>query len=245
MFSPPIKMQTQHIESATQQPRPNVEVQLNLGVRLNEDELKALVAAHGRSAPASLAQWFLKQVCAGGMALEAKDVAYLNSIIPGGFRSASTLIEQVEKAVRRERGQHTFTLSIDPALMPPIKEWIESAGISLDQFMQDNFQLMMSNGFLFHMQPTGGVLNLSASDRETIGKVIGKDPKEYTGEDVVEFFRRVGAGEIRVSLIQEAAAPAPALQPAVNLSPDDVILAPGASADVADEIPMPKGRTKR
>jgi hypothetical protein len=157
----------------------------------------------------ALAQWFLNEFAAGGMMLKASNVAYIESIAPGKANSDTDIVSLIEAYAKRENGQYTFKSQVDPALIEPAKSAAFAQGCTLEDFISDALNTMLTNGWLYSFQPSGE-LRFTAPQMKQLEGLVGKSG--LTGQDLCDFlFTR--PNEMKVAPAEEAessvATPAP------------------------------------
>lgn len=104
------------------------------------------------------ASYWLDGQSRGGIFLEPTDHDYLAELSPDGkrFRDSRSLVRAVEKGLKRESGQYSFTVNIDPAHFPALKENAEAGGLTVEEALEGIFQYIFSSGMLYDFSPKMG-----------------------------------------------------------------------------------------
>lgn len=136
-------------------------VQLQVPVTLNPEAYQFLEkASKDGDLAGTLGGWcsyWTEQQARGGILLEPADHDYLSGLNDGKrFRDSRSLVRAVEKGLKRDNGQHSFQVNIDPAHYPALKENAEAAGLTIDESVDGIMTYIMSSGMIFDYSPATG-----------------------------------------------------------------------------------------
>jgi hypothetical protein len=142
---------------------------------------------------ATLTSWisyYLSQISTGGMMLEAVDHEHLAKLRDGKkFRASRELKVEVERAMKRDDGQYTFPVQIDPANYPAFEENAAAQGVPVAQFFNDFVQWVIGSGLAYNFTPQNGIMYPATYEQVKAATAI--------------FGKNVGASDFNL-LIQEA-----------------------------------------
>lgn len=152
-----------------------------------------------------LSQWityYLSQVAMGGLMIEAVDHDHLAELRDGKrFRSSREAAREIEKALKREDGQFSYTLQIDPAYIKSVEERAVEQGVTVESFVKDLFAYIMGSGFVYDFTPTDGCqFPVEYQDMQEIKRMLGRD---VTAGDLVGLMRE-GIAARRQELVKSA-----------------------------------------
>lgn len=118
--------------------------------------------ANGGDASLLLGQWatfWLDSQARGGVMISPEDHNYLATLNNGvKFSSGKQLVAAVERGLKRDDGQFTFPITIDPAYIQPLTEFAEMQGRTVEELVQDAFATVMGNGWLYTLTPVDGAI---------------------------------------------------------------------------------------
>lgn len=135
--------------------------QLQVSVVLNPQAMEFLKAnTRNGDLSATLASWssyWVEQQARGGLMLTPEDHTYLAELNDGKkFRDSRSLVRAVEKGLKREDGQFSFTVPIDPAHYPALKENAEAGGLTVEEALVGIVQYIMASGMVYDFSPALG-----------------------------------------------------------------------------------------
>lgn len=107
---------------------------------------------------AGWAGFWLDQQSRGGIMLDPSDHDHLSSLNEGKrFRDSRALVRAIEKSLHREEGQYTFTIPVDPAHYPALRENAEAGGLTVEESLSGILQMIFSSGWIYQFDPRGGM----------------------------------------------------------------------------------------
>lgn len=93
----------------------------------------------------------------GGILLEPDQHDYLSSLNEGKrFRDGKALVRAVEKGLHRESAQYTFTVPVDPAHYPALRENAEAGGLTIEESLEGILQMIFASGWIYDFTPSQG-----------------------------------------------------------------------------------------
>lgn len=93
----------------------------------------------------------------GGILLEPDQHDYLSSLNEGKrFRDGKALVRAVEKGLHRENAQYTFTVPVDPAHYPALRENAEAGGLTVEESLEGILQMIFASSWIYDFTPTQG-----------------------------------------------------------------------------------------
>lgn len=136
-------------------------VQLQVSVTLNPQAMEFLEAnCKNGDVNATLSGWagyWVEQQARGGLMLTPEDHTYLAELNDGKkFRDSRALVRAVEKGLKREEAQYSFTIAVDPAHYPALKENAEAGGLTVEESLDGIVQMIFSNGWVYDFTPRTG-----------------------------------------------------------------------------------------
>lgn len=143
--------------------KPNKPGQMAVTVAMNPGASEYLEKnANGGDAALLLGQWatfWLDSQARGGVMISPEDHNYLATLNNGlRFSSGKQLVAAVERGLKRDDGQFTFPITIDPAYIQPLTEFAEMQGRTVEELVQDAFATVMGNGWLYTLTPADGAI---------------------------------------------------------------------------------------
>jgi len=140
---------------------------------------------------ASYTKWFIGKQAGGGLMIEPNDMDHLARMNEGvRFATSKDVVRAVEKALKREEGQYSFHISVDPELIKPLEEQAEFNGTTVDELLKHLGNSCISNGWYLEVTPTNGCLTpISENDLLTARRVLCKF--HFTGGDIAEALERL------------------------------------------------------
>jgi hypothetical protein len=171
--------------------KPNKPGQMAVTIAMNPGASDYLEKnANGGDAALLLGQWatfWLDSQARGGVMISPEDHNYLATLNNGvRFSSGKQLVAAVERGLKRDDGQFTFPITIDPAWERPLQEAADVMGITSNQLLTEVVNTCMENGWAYSWSPHNQIIATDA-DYATIGAAIGK--KVFFGRDVAEYLR--------------------------------------------------------
>jgi hypothetical protein len=147
--------------------------------------------------------FYLSQMASGGLMLESVDHDHLAELRDGKrFRTSAQLAREVEKALKREEGQYSYTLQIDPAYVKSVEDRATEQGVSTQQFVADLFAYIMGSGFVYDFTPANGCMfPLEYSDMIAAREILGR---EVNASDYVALIREALAAREQVKKLPNA-----------------------------------------
>jgi hypothetical protein len=168
----------------------------------------------------ALAQWFINEFAAGGMMIKAANVSYINGLVPGKANSDTDIVKLIQAYAKRQDGQYTFNVPLDPAIVEPSKDAAFAQGCTLEEFIKMGLNVMLTNGWLYSFKPEGE-LRFTEPQMKLLEGLVGKSA--LFGSDLIEY------------LFPEATAPQ---KKAAEEDPEEV--APAKPEPVKAEAPKKK-----
>jgi len=143
--------------------KPNKPGQMAVTIAMNPGASDYLEKnANGGDAALLLGQWatfWLDSQARGGVMISPEDHNYLSTLNNGvRFSSGKQIVAAVERGLKRDDGQFTFPITIDPAYIQPLNEFAETQGRTVEELVQDAFATVMGNGWLYDLAPSEGKL---------------------------------------------------------------------------------------
>lgn len=174
-------------------------VTLGIQVPLSAQEYEYLEANAGGKPPAeklaAFVKWFISRQARGGLMLEPEDCDYLAKINKDTrFATSKDVVRAVEVALKREDGQYSFTIAVDPEYIEALEQQAQYNGTTVDKFLEHVGNSVLNNGWYAEFTPTNGCLTpISESDLTTARRVLGKF--HFTGTDLAAALLRLEALE--------------------------------------------------
>lgn len=102
--------------------------------------------------------YWLENQAGGGLLLEPADHDYLADLHPDKkrFRDSRSLVRAVEKGMKREEGQFTFQIAVDPAHIPALKDTAENGGLTVEEAITGIVQHIFASGMIYDFTPDQG-----------------------------------------------------------------------------------------
>lgn len=129
--------------------------------------------------PGTLTKWlsyFLDRQARGGLMLEPEDTARLAAVRDGKvLKSSREVVSLVEKGLKREDGQYTQTINIDPALITPLEDQAKlmGDGWTVQTLMEAVINMALVNSWAYNFTPDH-TINLTDYEYQRISRVLGK-----------------------------------------------------------------------
>ncbi len=109
---------------------------------------------------ATLAGWaayWCDNQARGGILLEPVDHDYLSELNEGKrFRDSRALVRAVEKGLKRDEGQFSFRIGLDPVWVAPLQEIADTGGLTMEETVSGIINQCVTNGWLWDLSPTNG-----------------------------------------------------------------------------------------
>lgn len=188
------------------------QVQLVLNVLMGESDATKLAEVYKdtpEQVPA-LAAYLLTQYAQGGLMFKAEEMENLQRLTGGKIANSASITQLVEKALERREGGFTVQANIDPSLFEPIKETASMMGMNVNALMQDAFNTMLQNGWLYSFTPSGGQLLLTKEQREALVERFGGFPSTEQVFNALKIKVKSAAG---IQTFEDAPAETPAPPP--------------------------------
>ncbi len=136
-------------------------VQLQVAITIQPQAYEFLEKnAKNGDVSATLASWagyWLENQARGGILMEPSDHDYLAEMNGGKrFKDSRSLVRAIEKGMNRNEGQHTFTINVDPAHFPALKENADAGGLTVEESLDGIVQMIFSNGWVYDFSPKNG-----------------------------------------------------------------------------------------
>lgn len=163
----------------------NKNIQMEFSVPVND--YQRIVDSDPSASPVEvfrkLAEFFFHNYANGGITLKPSEVVRLSKSIGKQVQSADDIVKSVEVSKENEDGQFTFKFSLDPSIVESYAGYARDQGISMRQFMEDCFQQVIFNGWLYEVDPHNKLISLCPSDYNTLVDILGHG---FTGHDIVK-----------------------------------------------------------
>lgn len=161
-------------------------VQLNLSVTLNPAAFDFLEKnSPDGDVSGRLAGWtqhWMELQSRGGLMLSPDDHDYISTLNDGKrFKDSRALALAVAKGLKRDEGQFSFTISIDPAFMQPIEELAKESGLTTAELVQNSCAMIWSMNWLYDCTPAEGrMIPFTRKMLEEVAAICGKKTVEST-----------------------------------------------------------------
>ncbi len=102
--------------------------------------------------------YFLDRQARGGLMLEPEDHDYLASLVPENrrFKDSRTMVHLIEKGLRRDEGQFTYLIKVDPAHAPVLMERAKDSGLTATELVDGVLQYIFASGMIYDFTPGDG-----------------------------------------------------------------------------------------
>lgn len=172
-------------------------ISVPLNIKLQKDAYEKLCADMqaknpGTDASAGLSShcnYFLLTYADGGFMLRPSDLRQLKVSTGREFASPAEIVKAVQMGENRDDGLHSVRVNIDPSFIEPLTDMAKQVGWTVQEFITDAVNTMMTNGWLYELTPGTGPLFFSDSARASLDKIMGR--KAYTGADVLAKIKAV------------------------------------------------------
>ena len=156
-----------------------------VSVTLTESDYQAI--QNTKQDFAAVAQYLMEQFARGGAMVPADQITYLSDLTHIPIYGADDLVEIVENTARRNSPDGTLRVNVDvdPAFAPALEERAYMQGRTPQEIMTEVCTLVLTNGWLYDLQTSGGTIPLLEDQRIALEKAIGKAP--ITSVDLVEW----------------------------------------------------------
>lgn len=177
-------------EAKKQSQAPEAPVLLQISVPVSPGELAYLERdGKGKNAAERLAaftKWFITRQAGGGLMLEPQDMDYLAELNKGQrFETSRDVVKAVEVALKRDDGQFTFPIQVQPELMPALEENAKYSSATVEEFLQHVGNEVLKNGWFMYITPESGALvPFDKAELLAARKLLGKF--NFTGQDLVK-----------------------------------------------------------
>lgn len=127
-----------------------------------------------------LAEFFFHNYANGGLLMKPQDVSRVAKSTGSPVNGPEDIIKAIELSKQNEDGQFTFKFSLDPTIVEQYRSYADYQGITIRQFMEDNFQQVIFNGWLYEVDQNNKMVAFTPSDYNTLrdlldGSVSGKE----------------------------------------------------------------------
>jgi hypothetical protein len=158
---------------------------LVLNVEMGEADAKRLFEGfEGREDQIPLlAAYLLTHYAQGGLMLKAEEMANLQTITKTKIVNSASITALVERALERRDGGCRVEATIDDSLMEPIRELANAMGLTVNAFVTDALNTMLTNGWLYAITPTGGTIYLTKEQHDLLKGKLGE---HYTSDRILE-----------------------------------------------------------
>ena len=167
------------------------ERQVTIPIRVTVPESAMESMVRGRETPEEAvqrnAQALLAQSIGGGVMLSGTDISAMEQITGVQVQTGADAIAAINQGAPLKDGKHRFTVTIDQALIAPIQQYCEVAGVAPDDLVSQVWSLCVTEGLLLSLQPLGGSFHASMEDRFWMDEFMGK--RIYTLADVSQKVR--------------------------------------------------------
>jgi hypothetical protein len=155
-----------------------VPLNITLSERVHEYTQKNAREGNVVGALQSWVSYYLGQISSGGIMLEAVDHQYLAKLRDGKlFRSSREIVQEVEKAMKREDGLHSYVLQIDPSYLPSIEDCARQQGVTVEQFVGDMFAYIVGSNMIYDFTPANGIMYPASYEQvKAVHEIIGRQP---------------------------------------------------------------------
>lgn len=160
--------------------KPKQPTQMAINVSLNPGAAEFLERnANGGDQSLLLGQWatfWLDAQARGGIMLAPEEHDYIAGLNEGRrFQTGKQLAEAVAKGLKREDGQYTFPVAMDPAFIQPLTEYAESQGTTLDALVKDGTATLWANNWLYDVCPQQGrMIPMTADTLKKVADICDK-----------------------------------------------------------------------
>lgn len=162
---------------------------LNLSLELNERDYESLKSSAGENPDAQITawcRWLLTEHAQGGMLVPNKVISEIESSTDVKLTEPRQLVDLVQKAEKRDDGQFSVTVNLDPAYINHLTEQAQMSSMTPEQFLNELVGHVLDAGWIYEWSPEGGRIALTSEDRTAIEELVGKN---FTGEQVVAYLR--------------------------------------------------------
>ena len=141
--------------------KPNTATTMQIAVTLTQGALNFLKQnAKDGDLAGTFAGWagfWLDQQSRGGLMLDPESHDHLAGLNEGKrFRDSRALVRAVEKGLHRENAQYTFTVPVDPAHYPALRENAEAGGLTVEESLEGILQMIFASGWIYDFTPSQG-----------------------------------------------------------------------------------------
>ena len=137
--------------------------------------------------PVTLSKWltfWLENTAGGGLMLEAVDVELLSKLAGKPFMNSKQVIQMVQVALRREEGQCSFTVQIDPGWFEPLKEIAVSQGrASVEEMLTEFVNDVIEEVWGYNLHPDR-VARFTLAQWKEVQEITGR--ASVTGTDILK-----------------------------------------------------------
>jgi hypothetical protein len=178
---------------------PPRDVLVSITVPLNAQEYEYLKRSATDRPPAdklaSFTKWFFSRQVRGGLMIEPEDVDYLAGLNKNQrFQGSKDVVKAVEIALKREQGQYSLTVGIDPTVIGQLKETAEWMGTDTEQLLNAVVNQVLSNGWCYEFTPAmGRLIPMDEAHVEIAKRVTGKF--DFNGADIAAALERLAVLE--------------------------------------------------
>ncbi len=140
---------------------------------------------------ASYVKWFIRRQAGGGLMIEPDDMEYLAKLNEDvRFQTSKDVVRAVEKALKREDGQYSFQIQVDPEYVQPLRDQADFNGTTVELLLSQIGNEVMANGWWQEFIPANGCIapfdeKSTAATRRILGKF------HFTGQDIAEALARL------------------------------------------------------
>lgn len=159
---------------------------------LNSQDQEVLTSAAGSAGLAAYlkacAEAYFHEYAQGGLLLTGNDMNRLKKAAGKDVESSDEILDLVEKSKGLKKGQNTYEITIDPALVDSFRHYAEANDWTIDEFLQSCWNHVHANGWLYTMLPDVYWVPLSVSEVNSI-----KTDGPVTSDEVLTLLRKAAS----------------------------------------------------
>lgn len=142
---------------------------------------------------ADVANFLVGEHARGGIMLAADRVHYIQTFCSSAVRTSADVMAVIENAVQRRSfdGSLCIQYSVDPSLAAPLEELARSNGRTVDSLVHEALDIVLTNSWLYQLEPSGCTLHLTMEQRKEIEDITGKEINN--GETIMKVIRKLKA----------------------------------------------------
>lgn len=135
-----------------------------------------------------LAEFFFHTYANGGLLLKPQDVSRIAKSIGSPVNGPDEIVKAIELSKQNEDGQFTFKFSLDPTIVEQYRSYADYQGITLRQFMEDNFQQVIFNGWLYEVDQNNKLVAFTPEDYNNLRGLLGGN---ISGREIIKALESV------------------------------------------------------